>query len=481
MQALPKQQECIRTLSAANIQAIDVFARVKTMFSESFFYESAFHESASHESASHESAPESDSKAAITVIGIGPFETMSSRKGSAFKDLEARARSSARTGVIPFEDGGIFGCIGFDCVVELEPKLARRFPDGADMAHSDVELVVAKRLIVFEHALGLVHLISKGVLAPDLTTGSSLDAMASLLTASEFVEGAPMAADAEDLPPHRLGAEMGKAKFLSGVAKLKGHIQNGDIFQAVLAETFYCQTTASALEIFSQLRKISPTPYSFFFSFGDRDFFGASPETLVRVEGGRMHSHPIAGTRPRGVTKVDDKRLERQLLRSRKEAAEHLMLVDLARNDVGRVARTGSVKVCSYRTVQRYSNVMHLVSKVEADLKPNTSPVEALKACFPAGTLSGAPKFRAMELISEIEPVSRGLYGGGVVACDFNGNLDACIAIRSLELCGGRAILRAGAGIVADSNPEAEYQEIHHKLKPLRQALAAAENVRVCR
>jgi anthranilate synthase component 1 len=218
-----------------------------------------------------------------------------------------------------------------------------------------------------------------------------------------------------------------------------------------------------------------PSDYSFYFDFKESAFFGASPETLVKVKAGILETHPIAGTRPRGCDEKDDLLLERQLKRSTKEGAEHLMLVDLARNDLGRVSKAGTIKVEIFRKILRLSNVMHLVSVVKGEKKSDKTDLEALSACFPAGTLSGAPKVRAMEILSGLESQPRGFYGGAVVAFDHGGGFDSCIAIRAVEIKDQTVILRAGAGIVADSQPEKEYQEIKHKLKALLSAVKAAE------
>jgi len=256
---------------------------------------------------------------------------------------------------------------------------------------------------------------------------------------------------------------------------LKDHIRQGDIFQAVLSDRFFVRTQASAEQIFAELREISPAPYSFFLPLGDCVYGGASPEMLIQVEGNQVRTRPIAGTRPRGRTLAEDQKQIRNLQRSSKEAAEHLMLVDLARNDLGRVAAPGTVQVRSYRKLQRLSNVTHLVSDVEATLAPEKSALQALCAAFPAGTLSGAPKIRAMEIIAELEPQQREFYGGAVVLFDGQGGLESCIAIRSFQFHQGQVVLQAGAGVVADSTSEREYAEIHHKMRPLTQAIAAAE------
>jgi anthranilate synthase component 1 len=263
---------------------------------------------------------------------------------------------------------------------------------------------------------------------------------------------------------------------------LQESIRAGDIFQAVLAERFECETEASAIDIFAQLYRINSAAYSFFFPFSQGEFMGASPEALLKVCQGRALTHPIAGTKPRGKTAIEDRALAKSLRASRKESAEHLMLVDLARNDLGRVAKPGSVRVNFYRSLQKLANVMHLVSEVEAELEPRQTPLRALASCFPAGTLSGAPKIRAMQLLAGLEREGRGLYGGAAIALDpLASRLESCIAIRCIEKRGRLAILRAGAGIVADSKARSEYDEISHKLLSARQALAAAERARARR
>ncbi len=272
-----------------------------------------------------------------------------------------------------------------------------------------------------------------------------------------------------------LRGRMGKTAFKSAVALLKGRIRAGDIFQAVVSERFEGRVHADAYAIYDALSRANPSPYQFLLKDGNDALIGASPERLVKAEGGKAWTWPIAGTRPRSADIARDRALERQLRRSPKERAEHLMLVDLARNDLGRVSAPGSVRLTEFMTVTRLASVMHLVSEVEGSLEGFT-PWEALMACFPAGTVSGAPKVRAMELLSELEPVERGFYAGAFFQHDLTGNLDSCIAIRTMRLNRGRVILQAGAGIVADSSPEREYQEVLNKLGGLRRALALAES-----
>ena len=257
---------------------------------------------------------------------------------------------------------------------------------------------------------------------------------------------------------------------------LKEHIRAGDIFQAVLAEKFEIQTKVSSIEIFDRLTWINPAAYNFFFKFTESEFAGTSPESLVCVQNNIATTHPIAGTKPRGQDTATDERNSRSLIASRKEAAEHLMLVDLARNDLGRVALPGTVRVTKYRELHRFATVMHLVSEVQAELPAGSDPMMVFRSCFPAGTLTGAPKIRAMQLLSGLENSRRGFYGGAVIALDpVTNSLESCIAIRCFEKNADHVTIRAGAGIVADSQPKMEYAEISHKLKALRLAIHAAE------
>jgi anthranilate synthase component 1 len=259
------------------------------------------------------------------------------------------------------------------------------------------------------------------------------------------------------------------------VKRAKEYIEAGDIFQVVLSQRFTLPLQVEPFGIYRQLRRINPSPYLFFLRAGeDRILIGSSPEILVRVEGGKVDLRPIAGTRPRGATPEADRALESELLADAKERAEHLMLVDLGRNDVGRVARTGSVRVSEYATVERYSHVMHIVSNVQGELRPGVDWLDLLRASFPAGTLSGAPKVRAMEIIDELETVRRGPYGGCVGYVDYSGNMDMAIAIRTMLVQDGRITVQAGGGVVADSDPEMEYQETLHKGRALIQAIDLA-------
>jgi len=247
------------------------------------------------------------------------------------------------------------------------------------------------------------------------------------------------------------------------------------VYQTVLSQRFDTETGASPFDVYRALRHINPSPYMFFIRHGGKAIIGASPEMLVRVEGSRVETHPIAGTRRRGGSPEEDQRLADELRRSEKERAEHVMLVDLGRNDLGRVCAVGSVRVPQYMALEKFSHVMHLVSRVEGQLADDCDRLDALAATFPAGTVTGAPKIRAMQLLNDLEPTRRGLYGGAVGYLDFAGNLDFCIAIRTITMDGTAARVQAGAGIVADSHPTAEYEETKDKAGALLQALQMAE------
>jgi len=271
---------------------------------------------------------------------------------------------------------------------------------------------------------------------------------------------------------------MTREEFLARARRAKDYIVAGDVIQVVLALRLSRPTTARPFDIYRALRSINPSPYMYYLALGDCHIIGASPELLVRVEEGQVSTHPIAGTRPRGRTPEEDRALEEELKADEKERAEHIMLLDLGRNDIGRVSRPGTVQVTQFMEVERYSHVMHLVSHVVGELREGLSPYDALRACFPAGTVSGAPKVRAMEIIAELEPERRGPYAGAVGYFSFSGNLDTAITIRTIILKEGMAHIQAGAGIVFDSVPEREYQECLSKARALLLALDQAEAAR---
>jgi anthranilate synthase component 1 len=280
----------------------------------------------------------------------------------------------------------------------------------------------------------------------------------------------PSGGDGVNLVPN-----MPQQTYESIVKRAKEYIAAGDIYQVVLSQRFEAEVGVDAFTVYRALRHVNPSPYMFFIRMGDRSIVGSSPEMLVRVEGRHAVTHPIAGTRPRGKSEEEDRRLADELKRNEKEKAEHVMLVDLGRNDIGRVCDYGTVRVPTFMGLEKYSHVMHLVSVVEGELAEGRDRLDALVSCFPAGTVSGAPKVRAMQIINELEPTRRGLYAGAVGYLDFAGNLDFCIAIRSILLEGGKAYIQAGAGIVADSNPTAEYEETRDKARAMIRALELAQ------
>jgi anthranilate synthase component I len=269
----------------------------------------------------------------------------------------------------------------------------------------------------------------------------------------------------------KVQARTTQMQFQRNVERAKEYIAAGDVFQVVLSQRLDFIPQVDAFNLYRALRTVNPSPYLYFLKFGDTHVLGSSPEMLVRVTGRKLEYRPIAGTHPRGRDEAEDVRLEQQMTQDEKERAEHVMLVDLGRNDLGRVSEYGSVKVRDLMYVERYSHVMHLVSALEGKLRDDLDALDAFAACFPAGTLSGAPKVRAMQIIEELEPVRRGIYGGSVLYADFAGNLDSCIAIRTMVLQGRRAYLQAGAGIVADSDPAKEFQETLNKAQAVIKAV----------
>ncbi|MEW6681154.1 MAG: anthranilate synthase component I family protein, partial [bacterium] len=269
--------------------------------------------------------------------------------------------------------------------------------------------------------------------------------------------------------------EMSKEKFIKMVLSAKEYIKLGDIIQVVLSQRIKRRTSASPISVYRSLRHINPSPYMFFLDFSDIKIIGSSPELLVRLEDGIAETRPIAGTRRRGKTQEEDKRLEEELLNDPKERAEHIMLVDLGRNDLGRVCKIGTIGVSDFMKIEKYSHVMHIVTSVKGKMEKGLGPFELISACFPAGTLSGAPKKRACEIIDELEPVRRGVYGGAVGYFSFLGNMDTAITIRTILLYNGIAYIQAGAGIVADSDPEKEYEESLNKAGCCLSAISLAE------
>ena len=397
------------------------------------------------------------------------------------RTLMAELRSPFVPG-LPRFTGGAVGFIGYDASPIFEPALRqaweqagkRRTPETD--TEDDAGFMLFDTVLAFDHVKHRILIISNARITADEDLRALYQfACAKIQFLERELERSLSQAEPDGRPAPEVRANQTQQTFEAGVRTIKEHIAAGDIYQAVLSQRFETDVTADPLTVYRALRHVNPSPYMYFIRMGALAIVGSSPEMLVRVEGRRAETHPIAGTRPRGTNDDEDLRLAEELKRNEKERAEHVMLVDLGRNDLGRVCEYGSVRVPQYMALERYSHVMHLVSTVDGRLAEDRDHLDALVACFPAGTVSGAPKIRAMQILSELEPTARGIYAGAIGYLDFAGNLDFCIAIRTITMRNGRAHVQAGAGIVADSNPAAEYEETRDKARALLQALAMAE------
>ncbi len=434
-----------------------------------------------------------------TFIGIEPYKKITSRgaaitveegnrrrsfEGDIFAELkrELSGHSAARLPGLPPFTAGAVGFFAYDVVRQIErlPSLAKD-----ELGVPDACLMFFDQVLAFDHVKKEIHLI----VTADLNRNKG-DAYALAIRRLNKLEkrlGQALPKPTRKKPQGmlKLTSRTPKAAFLKSVVRAKDYIASGDVFQCVLSQRFDCVPNVPAFDIYRALRIVNPSPYMYFLRFrleprtANREptrahIVGSSPELLVKVHGRNVEYRPIAGTRPRSADEAEDRALEADLLADEKEVAEHVMLVDLGRNDVGRVSEFGSVKVKDLMFVERYSHVMHLVSSLQGRLRSDLQAVDAFRACFPAGTLSGAPKIRAMEIIEELEPARRGIYGGSILYADFSGNLDSCIAIRTLFLNGEQGHIQAGAGIVADSIPESEFAECANKARAVVRAIARA-------
>jgi anthranilate synthase component 1 len=466
----------IKTISSDLLTPVAAFLRVAAKETKAFLFESVHG---------------GENVGRYTFIGMRPYQTLVARTGMVeISGKKKQARTTALipelkqmfvpdeplplTGLPPFTAGAV-GFVAYDAVRALEPIPAKA---KDDLHVPDAFLMFVDRLLAFDHVRQQLHVIAN----VDVTNQSPKKAYqrAQLeIAAIEKKLRAPLPRSrgkARAVGKLAVKQSVTREQFLEQVARGKEHIAAGDIFQLVLSLRLQFKTNIDPFAIYRALRQVNPSPYMFFVRMGDMHVVGSSPEMLVRVTGDRIEYRPIAGTRPRGRTPAEDEALEAELRADEKECAEHIMLVDLGRNDVGRVSRTGSVKVKQLQTIERYSHVMHMVSAIEGRLERGLSAWDAFASCVPAGTLTGAPKVRAMQLIEELEPVRRGVYGGSVLYADRSGNLDSCIAIRTLVMQGKHAYVQAGAGIVADSVPEAEYQECLNKAQALLRAVELAGN-----
>jgi anthranilate synthase component 1 len=426
-----------------------------------------------------------------TFMGTGPSATLKARgrelevrEGArvqkfngdmfaAFQAMLAEHTPAEVAGLPPFSAGAV-GYFAYDAVRQIEalPELA------ADETNvPDAYLMFFRETVTFDHVrkemVLVVHADVRGKRGAKLR--AEYDAACRRLSALGKKLQQPLAKSSPKKPGKLVvKARTRKKDFLAAVAQAKEYISAGDVFQVVLSQRTIIEPGIEPFEIYRALRRLNPSPYLYFLRMGDRVVLGSSPEMLVRVTGQRLQYRPIAGTRPRSDDEAEDARLAEEMRTDEKEVAEHVMLVDLGRNDVGRVSEYGSVQVKELMSVERYSHVMHLVSSLQGKLRSGLSSIDALRACFPAGTLSGAPKVRAMEIIEELEPVRRGVYGGAVLYADARGNLNSCIAIRSMYIDGNKGYVQAGAGIVADSVAELEHAECENKARAVLRAIEVA-------
>jgi anthranilate synthase component 1 len=368
--------------------------------------------------------------------------------------------------------GGLVGYFGYETVRYIEKRLAdTRKPDPLDVP--DILLLVSEEIAIVDNLSGKLSLVVYAEPGAADAYRRAKARLAELLRKLRAPVSIP--ADARgDSEPAVSG--FGESAYHRAVEKAKRYIYEGDVMQVVPSQRMSKPFRAAPIALYRALRTLNPSPYMFYFDFGDFHVVGASPEILVRLEGDAVTLRPIAGTRRRGATQAEDAALADELLADEKERAEHIMLVDLGRNDVGRVAQTGSVRVTEQMVIERYSHVMHIVSNVEGLLKPGLNALDVLRATFPAGTVSGAPKVRAMEIIDELEPVKRGVYAGAVGYLGFHGNMDVAIALRTAVIKDGMLHVQAGGGVVADSDPAAEWQETQNKAKALLRAAEMAES-----
>jgi anthranilate synthase component I len=382
---------------------------------------------------------------------------------------------------LPRFTGGAVGYLSYEAVRVFEPRVGEAAGPGLGLPLGNFMLVDG--LLVFDHLARTIKVVSHVRLdgAGDLDAryreaAAKIESLVARLRRA--TPPLPRGGAASPTPlVDRARPNTTPERYRAMVERAKAYIAAGDIFQVVLSQRVDVETPSHPFTIYRALRTVNPSPYMFYLDFEDHQIVGASPELLVRIEGRTVTNHPIAGTRPRGATPEEDLAHERDLLADEKERAEHIMLVDLGRNDIGRVSRPGTVRVPNLMSVERYSHVMHIVSNVEGELEPHLTGLDALRACFPAGTVSGAPKVRAMEVIAELEVDKRGPYAGAVGYVDFAGGMDTAIALRTMVVKDGIASMQAGGGIVADSTPDGEYAESHHKMRGPLRAIELAEDL----
>ena len=427
--------------------------------------------------------------ARYSFLGRDPFLTLRARSGKALVERDGQTSESAKPFVatlrelmagfhspfvpgLPRFTGGAVGYLGYDAAAWFEPVTLQ----PAAVEEDEAGFMLFDTVLAFDHVRHRILIIANARITGDEDLETLYESACAKIESVEQELERPLSREMTiDAQPLSITSNVTRDQFERMVRTAKEYVAAGDIYQVVLSQRFETPFGAEPFAAYRALRHVNPSPYMYFLRMGERSIVGSSPEMLVRVEGRRIQTHPIAGTRPRGATEDEDQRLADELKRNEKERAEHVMLVDLGRNDIGRVSAYGTVKVPTYMALERYSHVMHLVSIVEGKLSGEHDRLDALVACFPAGTVSGAPKVRAMEIIAELENLRRGVYAGAVGYLDFAGNLDCCITIRTVVIENGCAYVQAGAGIVADSTPTAEYEETRDKARAVIQALELAQ------
>jgi anthranilate synthase component 1 len=419
--------------------------------------------------------------ARYSFIGTEPYKIITTSGKDKTDPLPLIARELEKHKIVPVSglprfSGGAVGYLAYETVTRFEELPS---PDDDPLGLPESLFMLVDTMLVFDHVTHKIKILSHARLDEDIDReyNQAVERIESLVDRLNQ----PLKPEQHNsityrsVNNNRLYSNFSRQKFEDSVLKIKRYITAGEAIQVVLSQRLSQPTDVPPFEIYRALRSINPSPYMFFLDFNDFHIIGASPEILVRVEGGMVMTRPLAGTRPRGKTPEEDDRLEQELKKDEKERAEHIMLVDLGRNDIGRVSRPGTVEVSELMEVERYSHVMHLVTHVQGRLCPDMSATDALRACFPAGTVSGAPKIRAMEIIAELEPEKRGAYAGAVGYFSFSGNMDMAIAIRTMVVKNGIAYTQAGCGIVYDSVPGCEYEESMNKARALLKAVSQAE------
>lgn len=407
----------------------------------------------------------------VLTVNASTNITIHTTNPSGYIQQIIKENRSPRFPELPPFAGGLVGYFSYDFIKYSEPSLKLDAPDEENF--KDLDLMLFDKVIVFDHLKQKIILIANAktdALEENYTKAKmELDHMVQLITKGTGAKTPPLKITSEFKPL------FDKDTYCSMVRKAKDYIHEGDIFQVVLSNRLEASVEGSLLDTYRVLRTTNPSPYLFYLASDDMEIAGASPETLVKLQDGKLYTFPLAGTRPRGKTQEEDFQLEQELLSDAKELAEHNMLVDLGRNDIGKISKFGSVTVENYLSILKFSHVMHIGSTVSGEIQEEKTPMDAVSAVLPAGTLSGAPKIRACEIIHELENNKRGIYGGAIGYLDFTGNLDTCIAIRIAFKKNGKVFIRSGAGIVADSVPEKEYEECIQKAKAVLQALQLSE------